>query len=276
MHTGSHAAKIRVGMTLVILLLRSPVPRHTGVPGGRLDEPTAAVGLADNTLIVLNADHGETPYQHECCFDHHGMCDNTLHVPLIMRLPGKLPEGARVPGHTLHRDLVPTVLGLLSIHPDIRFDGTSLLPLVRGTKASNWSDFYITECTWMRKHGWRTPHRKPMVALAPDFHFTPAIELYNLVEDPLELRNLASKEPGMVAALRERMEKWIAKRERETGRTNPMYTNLQWHGTSHDGAFETSQQAYDTLHIGSAGAANRLQAGKKAGRRKAGSKSQKR
>jgi len=235
----------------------------------RVDE----LGLTDNTLVILNADHGETLYDHECWFDHHGIYDNTLHVPLIMRLPRKLPTGTRVAGHTLHQDLVPTVLELLGVRSGLRFDGASLLPLVRGKKASNWSDFYITECTWMRKHGWRTPHWKLMVALEPDFHFKPPVELYNLVEDPLELRNLASTEPGMVAALRERMESWIAMRERQTGRTNPMYTNLQWHGTAHEGPFETSQQAYDTLHIGDVGAANRLQAGKKATKRKARKKS---
>jgi hypothetical protein len=118
----------------------------------------------------------------------------------------------------------------------------------------------------MRKHGWRTPEWKLIVALEPDFHFKPEVELYNLVADPLELKNLAKKEPGIVAALKERMEAWIAKRERETGATNPMFTNLQWHGSkTHEGPFETSQQAYDTLHIGSVGAANKLQAGNKKG-----------
>jgi hypothetical protein len=87
--------------------------------------------------------------------------------------------------------------------------------------------------------------------------------LYNLVKDPLELNNLASKEPGIVATLRQRMEAWIARREKATGRPNPMFTNLNWHGTSHEGSFDSSQQAYDTLHIGSVGAANRLQAGRK-------------
>ena len=62
--------------------------------------------------------------------------------------------------------------------------------------------------------------------------------------------------------LRGRMEKWIAKREAECGRVNPMCTNLQWHGTSHEGPFETSQQAYDTMRIGSVGAADKLQAGR--------------
>ena len=56
----------------------------------------------------------------------------------------------------------------------------------------------------------------------------------------------------------------IATREKATGALNPMYTNLNWHGSaSHQGPFETSQQAYDALHIGSVGAANRLQSGNK-------------
>ena len=220
--------------------------------------------------MVFNGDHGETLYEHECWFDHHGLYENTLHVPLIMRLPGRLEAGRRVPGFSLHQDLMPTILKLLGIPARrIRFDGTSLLPLVSGKKSSNYSDFYITECTWMRKHGWRTPEWKLIQALEPDFHFKPELELYNLVRDPLELDNLADKEPDIVSTLRGRMENWVARRESETGRTNPMYTNLEWHGTAHPGPFESSQQAYDTLHIGSVKAADRLQAGK---RRKAGSK----
>ncbi len=230
----------------------------------RIDE----LGLTDDTLVVINGDHGETLYEHECWFDHHGMYENTLHVPLMMRLPGKLPADKRVAGTNLHQDLVPTLMQLMGIRPGIRFDGQSLLPLIDGRRATNYSDFYITECTWMRKHGWRTPEWKLMVALEPDFHFKPQLELYNLVADPLELTNLAEREPAIVNTLKDRMDGWIARRERQTGRTNPMFTNLQWHGTDHVGPFESSQQAYDALHIGSVSTANRLQAGPK-GKKKA-------
>jgi arylsulfatase A-like enzyme len=233
------------------------------------------LGLAEDTLIVLNSDHGETLYEHECWFDHHGTYENTLHVPLIMRLPSQLPAGLRVPGYALHQDLVPTILEVMGLRSRAKFDGRSLLPMVHGQRASNYSDFYITECTWMRKHGWRTPEWKLIEALEPDFHFKPKLELYNLVHDPLELRNLAKDEPEIVAMLQQRMQEWIARRERETGRPNPMYTNLQWHGTSHEGPFDSSQQAYDTLHIGSVGAANRLQAGKKPEAKKAAAKKKK-
>jgi hypothetical protein len=112
----------------------------------------------------------------------------------------------------------------------------------------------------MRKHGWRTPQWKLMVALEPDFHFKPELELYNLVEDPLENDNLAEREPEVVASLRSRMEAWIAKREAETGLPNPIHHQGDWHGKEGVGAFTSSQQAYDSLHIGDPTQAASLQA----------------
>jgi arylsulfatase A-like enzyme len=217
-------------------------------------------GQLDNTIIVLNGDHGETLYDHECFFDHHGIYDVTLHVPLIIRYPGKVPAGKRVLGYNQHKDIVPTILELAEIEAGINFDGRSLLPMVRGEVASHESEFYITECTWMRKHGWRTPQWKLIVALEPDFHFKPEVELYNLVEDPHEDNNLAQQEPEVVAFLKARMEAYIARREKETGLPNPIHHQGDWHGHAGVGPFQTSQQAYDTLHIGDPNQAARLQA----------------
>ena len=132
--------------------------------------------------------------------------------------------------------------------------------MVSGEVSSFDSEFYISECTWMRKHGWRTPGWKLMIALEPDFHFKPEVELYNLVEDPEENNNLADERQDVVASLRGRMEAWIAKREAETGLTNPMLTQGDWHGHKGVGAFKTSQQAYDTMYIGNLDRAIKLQA----------------
>ena len=219
-----------------------------------------AHGILDETLVIINSDHGETLYDHECWFDHHGIYDNVLHVPLILRYPGKVPAGKRIAGFNQHKDLVPTVLELAEIETDIQFDGCSLMDMVRGEVASHESEFYITECTWMRKHGWRTPQWKLMRALEPDFHFKPPVELYNLVEDPDENCNLAESEPGVVDLLTKRMEAWIAKRQEETGLPNPIHHQGDWHGHSGVGAFKTSQQAYDTMHIGDPQQAAKLQA----------------
>ncbi len=220
-----------------------------------------SLGILDDTIVVINSDHGETLYDHDCYFDHHGIYDNTLHVPLIIRYPGKVPAGLRVPGYNQHKDLLPTILELAEIDPgDYQMDGRSLMQLVRGEVPSFESEIYITECTWMRKHGWRTPEWKLMEALEPDFHFKPPVELYNLIQDPEENNNLAESEPELVAALSARMHAYIAKREAETGLPNPMYHQGDWHGKEGVGAFKTSQQAYDALYIGGVQTAVKLQA----------------
>ena len=216
-----------------------------------------AHGVLDETILIINGDHGETLYDHECWFDHHGLYDVTLHVPLIIRYPSAVPAGKRVTGFNQHKDLVPTILELAEIETAIEFDGRSLMPMVRGEVASYESEFYITECTWMRKHGWRTPQWKLILALEPDFHFKPPVELYNLVEDPNENNNVAAAHPDIVSTLEARMQSWIAKREQETGMQNPMMTQGAW---AEGAPFKTSQEAYDTLHIGDPGEAARLQA----------------
>ena len=219
-----------------------------------------ALGILDSTIVVINADHGETLYEHECWYDHHGLYESNLMVPLIIRYPRRLPAGRRVAGFNQHKDLMPTLLQMAGIGTDLTFDGRSLLELVAGRQTSFESECYVTECTWMRKHGWRTPQWKLIVALEPDFHFKPAVELYNLVEDPLEERNVASSHPDVVEALRGRMDAFIARREKETAITNPMLTQDAWHGQEGVGTFASSEAAYNALHIGDASAARRLQA----------------
>lgn len=217
-------------------------------------------GIFDETIVAVNGDHGETLYDHECWFDHHGIYDNVLHVPLLLRYPKKVPAGKRVAGYNQHKDLVPTLLDLAEINAGIDFDGRSLLPMIEGKVASHESEMYITECTWMRKHGWRTPQWKLILALEPDFHYKPPLELYNLIEDPDENHNLAEDLPDVVMALTSRLNAWLRKREAETGLPNPIHHQGDWHGQQGVGAFTSSQQAYDTLYIGDASQARRLQA----------------
>ncbi len=219
-----------------------------------------SLGIEDETIIIITSDHGETLNEHQCWYDHHSLYEHNLVVPLIIKYPNKLPKGKRISDITLIKDIMPTILELLEIKANITFDGRNLMPLIAGKpqEFQQESDFYITECTWMRKHGWRTPEWKLIRALEPDFHFKPEIELYNLIKDPEELNNLADSEPQIVNLLLGRMDAYIAKRERETGRVNPMYTNLHWHGLER-GPFRSSQEAYDSMYIGSIHTAQQLQ-----------------
>jgi len=187
----------------------------------RLEE----LGRMEETLIVITGDHGETLYDHDIHFDHHGLYEPTLVVPLVYYWPGRIPQGVRSKTYSLHEDLMPTVLeicGLQKYAKGVKFDGISTVPYFTKTNNSPRSEFYITECTWMRKHGWRTPHWKFWQALEPDFHHKPKIELYNLIEDPDENVNLADKEKDVVRLMRNRMNAWIKKREKETGKPNPI------------------------------------------------------
>ena len=71
---------------------------------------------------------------------------------------------------------------------------------------------------------------------------------------------LAEALPEVVAHLKERMDAYIARRESETGLPNPIHRQGDWHGQKGLGPFTSSQQAYDTLHIGDPKQAATLQA----------------
>ena len=205
------------------------------------------LGIGGDTLIIVTGDHGETLYDHDLHFDHHGLYEPTLVVPLIFYWPGKVAAGVRCKAYTLHEDLMPTILelcGLRKFAKGVTFDGTSTVPYLTRPNESPRSEFYISECTWMRKQGWRTPIWKFWEALEPDFHNKPPVELYNLVEDPEESNNLAEKEPKVVETLRARMNKWIKKRCRQTGKKNSIED--YWLGTE--------------KYIGSIATAKKLQA----------------
>ena len=216
------------------------------------------LGIENDTLIVLTSDHGETLDEHSCYYDHHGLYEGTLHVPLVFKLPGVVPDGYVFDDYVQQKDVMPTILEILGIKTKLKFDGRSLVPLWTDGEREAEPEMYLTEATWMRKHGWRTPEWKLIVSLEPDFHFKPKVELYNLIKDPLELDNVADKEPAVVKMLTQRMEKHIAKRKKAYKTENPIDVAATiWNPLNRP--FESSEEAYTTLHIGDPKAAQKLQ-----------------
>ena len=192
------------------------------------------LGLEEDTIVVFTSDHGETLY------------DPTLVVPFIVVWKNHLPGGVRI-GDTMQlKDITPTLLDMMGVDTGLPFEGRSLMPLITGGHREKEDEFYITECTWMRKHGWRTPEWKLMISLEPDFHYKPPVELYNLVNDPEEYDNLAESRPETVKLLTEKMNAFIEKRVRETGRPSPIEVNF----LRPEGPFKTSDEAYAGKYIG--------------------------
>ena len=56
------------------------------------------------------------------------------------------------------------------------------------------------------------------------------------------------------------MDDWITKREKETGRAAPIVNEIHWHCFEDKGPFQSSDEAYNSMHIGDAKAAQKLQA----------------
>ena len=95
---------------------------------GRLFRGLRALGLEDETLLVITSDHGEE-------FMEHGRVDHflptwqeVLRVPLLLRGPG-LPVGLRVESPVSLVDLAPTILGQVGVPAPAPLDGLDLAPL---------------------------------------------------------------------------------------------------------------------------------------------------
>ena len=141
-------------------------------------------GWYDNSLIVVVGDHGEGLGEHH--EQTHGifLYDSTLHVPLILKFPGR-SAGSVIQSQVRTTDILPTVLDLLGIPSSQALDGQSLKPYFAGKESANRTLFGETD--YPLHFGW-APLR---VVRAEGFKFVeaPRPELYDLNTDPGELKN---------------------------------------------------------------------------------------
>jgi arylsulfatase A-like enzyme len=199
---------------------------------GRLLARLDGLGLREQTLVVVVADHGEIMDEHVGHFDHHGLYEGNVRVPCLVAWPGggapgreRVPAGRRLGGTVRLLDVAPTVLdafGLVDVGWEHGLVGQSLLDLAaHGDEGGTCREVLLTECTWQRKRAWRTPRWKLIEALEPDAHGGPMVELYAR-SDALERENLAESKPEVVAELRARMQGYARRRAAESGRPDPL------------------------------------------------------
>ncbi len=194
---------------------------ETAYMDGQLRRVFAALeSIQEDTLVVITADHGEILDEQLGFYDHHGLYEGDVHVPLILFRPGTLPAGKRVPGFVQNVDFLPTFWEMLGLPEGTEaVEGKSLLPCVSGERDGNYDAVFLSEATWEVKRGIRTNDWKFIQAFELDPHNRPMQELFDLNADPTEQINLAESRPEVVAELKGRLEAWVAKRLAETGRT---------------------------------------------------------
>ena len=175
--------------------------------------------IKDDTLIVITADHGEILDEQLGFYDHHGLYEGNVHIPLILIWPGKLPAGKRVPGFVQNLDYLPTFFELAGIPDTENLEGKSLLPCIFGECDGNYDELFLSEATWEVKRAYRNNKWKFIHSFEPDPHNRPLQELFDLEADPTEQVNLAEQHPEIVAELKARLDAWVEKRLTETGRT---------------------------------------------------------
>ena len=149
------------------------------------------------TLVAVTSDHGESLGEHGEETHAYTIYDATQHVPLLLRGPG-LPAGTTIGAMVRLADVAPSLVELLGAPPLPGAKGLSVRPLVAGEQDAPRTAYLETLAThfdwrWSPLFGIRSATRKYVRAPRP--------ELYDLLADPGETRNLASAEPGLTAEL---------------------------------------------------------------------------
>ena len=159
------------------------------------------LGIYDKATIVLLSDHGEGLGDHG--EKQHGifLYRETLQVPLLVKLPGGERGGERVSAPAQLVDVAPTLLSLGGAEVPDGLPGSSLLELPEAPRQIYAESFYS------RIHyGW-----SELASLIEDrFHYieAPEAELYDLVSDPKETRNVLAAERRTYSTLRQAMKEY--------------------------------------------------------------------
>lgn len=174
--------------------------------------------------------------------------DAALRIPLILRGPG-VPAGTRVKGLVRDVDIVPTLATLLGVKPLAPVDGADAGPMLRGEKADLGLELYGETGLWFVDDGddFFQKQRLPYPALTQlgrldrDFEivlnekyadmvlvakhrvvqtathkliYAPTregvrYELYDLLADPAQTRDVAAEQKDVVRALKDKLFKWM-------------------------------------------------------------------
>jgi arylsulfatase A-like enzyme len=180
--------------------------RFTDAGIGELLDTLGSLDLADDTLVVVTADHGEEFFERGWLGHTRTLHEEVIRVPLIVRVPGGSGRGRVVEAPVSLVSLMPTILDYLEIPaPDAGFQGPSLRPLIDGSAELELPPVRseVRFIVLNRKNilAEKTAFKHALVRgrhkLIKDFEGQ-SYELYDLERDPGERENLASARPELL------------------------------------------------------------------------------
>jgi len=188
---------------------------------GRLFAEIQASGQWDNTLIVFSSDHAEHLGDHY--LTGKGMFyDGGMRIPCIIRDPTAAADETRgqVRAELVQAiDSAPTIMDWLGLEVPDRFQGRSILPLLRGKayepREQIHYEFDYRQAAMARGAAnpdehllWVIRNKRYKLVQFADPEMPPI--LFDLEEDPEELRNIAAQpeSQGIVLELSQRMLRW--------------------------------------------------------------------
>jgi len=225
---------------------------------GRVVKELERLGLMDDTIILITGDHGDDLFEPNCTFGHGTTFnggDQANHVPAILHIPG-LEKPQKHTQITRTIDFAPTLLDLVKAPPESRFEGTSLVPLIRGEKKSlDLAYFGETSYLFFRR---KIPGEEPLFIppmdettfIDPDFDFhfvlknkfqdavlktkehcvrterfkyvrTPGVRhsierLFDLRDDPHCEKDIKKQYPEVKARLAAALDRWLSTHQQST------------------------------------------------------------
>lgn len=195
---GPKPAAEDAGFTRAALAMCENIDWNVGRLLGRLDE----LKLADNTIVLYFSDNGpNSPRWNGGMKGIKGSTDEGgVRAPFLIRWPGRIPAGLRIPQIAGAIDLLPTLADLAGVPVVSRkpLDGVSLAPLLLGT-ASNWPDRLIFS-HWggkvsVRSQRYRLDHQR---------------QLFDMQADPGQDHDIAAEQQEVAARLSQAVAQWSA------------------------------------------------------------------
>jgi arylsulfatase A-like enzyme len=102
---------------------------------GRIFASLKELGILDETLVVVFADHGTTFWEHEFLEKKCNLYREILDVPLLVRYPPRIPPGRVVEGLVESAMVLPTILELAGLPPLPQAQAPSFVPRLLGTSS---------------------------------------------------------------------------------------------------------------------------------------------